>query len=193
MAEPEPKAQPGWYPDPSGAQRQRYFDGSTWTDNYSDDPKWVEPQTVKRQTPAWQIATVVVGAVAVVIFLVSRTGSARHTTPSTPPAEAKPVIAGPATLSPSECKVQIVPKCDGIFRVSDGGFLSTGVQAGWIRTEGPLPGRPNCAWTRLSGPDLTIANVIDTGTTTSEPVTVRIMADDFAFATYGCKPWSKIR
>jgi Domain of unknown function (DUF4352)/Protein of unknown function (DUF2510) len=25
----------GWYPDPSGAPRQRYFDGKAWTENYA--------------------------------------------------------------------------------------------------------------------------------------------------------------
>jgi hypothetical protein len=26
---------PGWYPDPSGVSRQRYFDGKQWTDSYA--------------------------------------------------------------------------------------------------------------------------------------------------------------
>jgi Protein of unknown function (DUF2510) len=26
----------GWYPDPAGAPRQRYFDGQEWTERYSD-------------------------------------------------------------------------------------------------------------------------------------------------------------
>jgi hypothetical protein len=25
----------GWYPDPGGAPRQRYFDGSAWTEHYA--------------------------------------------------------------------------------------------------------------------------------------------------------------
>jgi hypothetical protein len=25
----------GWYPDPSGARRKRYFDGSDWTEHYA--------------------------------------------------------------------------------------------------------------------------------------------------------------
>lgn len=29
---PPPKPSAGWYPDPNGAPTQRYFDGSTWTD-----------------------------------------------------------------------------------------------------------------------------------------------------------------
>ena len=31
------QAAPGWYPDPSGAPRQRYFDGEVWTDHYHDE------------------------------------------------------------------------------------------------------------------------------------------------------------
>lgn len=96
-------------------------------------------------------------------------------------------------MSPRECKVQAIPKCDGVFRVAGGG-ISTGILPGWIRTAGPrLTGNPHCTWTRLSGPDLTIANTIDAGSTTSTPATVQIQADDYAFATYGCQPWSKAR
>ncbi|MGA9360002.1 MAG: DUF2510 domain-containing protein, partial [Mycobacterium sp.] len=29
---PAPQPPPGWYPDPSGANTQRYFDGTKWTD-----------------------------------------------------------------------------------------------------------------------------------------------------------------
>ena len=31
------QAPPGWYPDPSGAPRHRYFDGELWTDQYRED------------------------------------------------------------------------------------------------------------------------------------------------------------
>ncbi len=30
-------AAPGWYPDPSGSARQRYFDGEVWTDHFHDE------------------------------------------------------------------------------------------------------------------------------------------------------------
>src|SRR5271155_4785450 len=33
-----PSAAPGWYPDPSGAPGQRYFDGTRWTEQRSDVP-----------------------------------------------------------------------------------------------------------------------------------------------------------
>jgi Protein of unknown function (DUF2510) len=29
----------GWYPDPAGGGRLRYFNGSTWTDHYSQPPR----------------------------------------------------------------------------------------------------------------------------------------------------------
>ncbi|ORA25217.1 hypothetical protein BST13_33365 [Mycobacterium aquaticum] len=32
MSAPPPTPSAGWYPDPHGAQTQRYFDGHTWTD-----------------------------------------------------------------------------------------------------------------------------------------------------------------
>lgn len=32
---------PGWYPDPAGAHAQRYFDGTTWTDQIAP---WPSPQ-----------------------------------------------------------------------------------------------------------------------------------------------------
>jgi len=37
MTDNSGQAAPGWYPDPSGAPRQRYFDGEIWTEHYHDD------------------------------------------------------------------------------------------------------------------------------------------------------------
>jgi hypothetical protein len=34
-----PAAPPGWYPDPAGTGRLRWWDGSTWTDQYSTPPQ----------------------------------------------------------------------------------------------------------------------------------------------------------
>lgn len=31
------QAPAGWYPDPSGSPRQRYFDGTNWTEHYHDE------------------------------------------------------------------------------------------------------------------------------------------------------------
>jgi Protein of unknown function (DUF2510) len=38
MSYPAPAPQPGWYPDPSGAPGQRYFDGQQWTINAPPPP-----------------------------------------------------------------------------------------------------------------------------------------------------------
>lgn len=35
LAVTTPSPAPGWYPDPSGAPQQRYFDGTSWTENYA--------------------------------------------------------------------------------------------------------------------------------------------------------------
>ncbi|SHW33092.1 Protein of uncharacterised function (DUF2510) [Mycobacteroides abscessus subsp. abscessus] len=187
-----PKPTAGWYPDPSGSPRQRYFDGSNWTDNYSDDAKWVT-QPEKRKIPRWQIAAAAAGCIVVVLVMVSVAGPDRRPPTPTRITEAVPVNAGPKTMSPSECKAQAVPKCDGVFRVTDGGFLSTGLLTGWIRTEGPLTGRSSCYWSRLSGPDESINNTIATGRLIEgQSATVEIKPGDYAFSTHGCQPWQKV-
>jgi TM2 domain-containing membrane protein YozV len=38
MLESFPQTPAGWYPDPSGAPGQRYFDGDVWTDNRAPAP-----------------------------------------------------------------------------------------------------------------------------------------------------------
>ena len=40
MSNPVPgQAPPGWYPDPSNADQQRYWNGATWTDNVA--PRYI--------------------------------------------------------------------------------------------------------------------------------------------------------
>jgi Excalibur calcium-binding domain/Protein of unknown function (DUF2510) len=49
----------GWYPDPAGTPRLRYFDGHAWTEQYAAlaPAAWPPPQTasapIKRQERAW--------------------------------------------------------------------------------------------------------------------------------------------
>lgn len=38
MTAPTP---PGWYPDPSGQPRHRYFDGNDWVDHYTPLVEWM--------------------------------------------------------------------------------------------------------------------------------------------------------
>lgn len=54
--------EPGWYPDPSGAPGQRYFDGSQWTDQRSTGA--TPPKTSKKR---WILFG---GLLAVVVFFV---------------------------------------------------------------------------------------------------------------------------
>lgn len=43
------QAAPGWYPDPTGAPSQRYFDGANWTDQHA--PLTPRPPTAVVQGP----------------------------------------------------------------------------------------------------------------------------------------------
>jgi hypothetical protein len=36
---PPPPPRPGWYPDPEASKAQRYFDGTNWTNKWSDPKK----------------------------------------------------------------------------------------------------------------------------------------------------------
>lgn len=40
----------GWYRDPDGGQRPRYWDGSAWTQHYADPPAAAEQPTAGQQT-----------------------------------------------------------------------------------------------------------------------------------------------
>lgn len=61
--------QPGWYPDPSGAPGQRYFDGQNWTDQRAAGQQ-PQPQvvyvTAPKKKPIWPWVLL---AIFVVIFL----------------------------------------------------------------------------------------------------------------------------
>ena len=59
---------PGWYPDPSGAPGQRYWDGVAWTDARPAPPGW-QPPTIDGQAEA-QCPGTVIGA-AVIAFILA--------------------------------------------------------------------------------------------------------------------------
>jgi hypothetical protein len=59
---------PGWYPDPSGAPGQRYWDGVAWTDARLAPPGW-QPPTIDGQAEA-QCPGTVIGA-AVIAFILA--------------------------------------------------------------------------------------------------------------------------
>ncbi|MGU3654095.1 DUF2510 domain-containing protein [Mycolicibacterium sp. A43C] len=64
MTEQQPAA--GWYPDPSGAGRQKYWDGQKWTDGPPPKPK---PQGFSRKTILFGVL-----AVFVVVAIISAFG-----------------------------------------------------------------------------------------------------------------------
>lgn len=94
----------GWYPDPSGMPRLRYFDGRMWTEHYSPQARLPVPQQNKRAVWPWIVGGVV--ALLGVLFLVglaAEGGSKDKTHPSASAtssvAPKKPTSAQPATPS----------------------------------------------------------------------------------------------
>jgi hypothetical protein len=241
---------PGWYPDPSGVSRQRYFDGKQWTDSYAPYATAATPPPPPGQsTPApkassldwWRQRSTTQrwllggGAGIAVLLLVIPNAMGANNKPNTPatssstssvslsptltdspsptatagawPTEAAPApSAAPLTpIAPQtayanhdgSCDGDITPKKDGICKVSDGGFLSVGLMAGWIESAGPRDpaSYPNCMWERLSGPDAGDVNMIiesdmmegSTGVTRAH-----IQPSDYAFWSKGCQPWERL-
>ncbi|MDO7882351.1 DUF2510 domain-containing protein [Antiquaquibacter soli] len=71
----------GWYPDPAGTPRARWWDGTAWTDTYQQPlppaaprPVLVAPAGTNPTTPWIWVIVVTAAAVAVVTFL-SATGT----------------------------------------------------------------------------------------------------------------------
>ncbi len=66
-----PRTPPGWYPDPSGAPQQRYFDGTHWTEFGTHSPHPPQPVGAKRNKKFVAIAAVagVLTAIGVIATL----------------------------------------------------------------------------------------------------------------------------
>lgn len=62
-----PYLTPGWYPDPSGAPRQRYFDGTQWTDACTPLADDAQP----RKKPAIGLGVIVLGVIGLVMSMQS--------------------------------------------------------------------------------------------------------------------------
>lgn len=92
---PDPQWQPpapGWYQDPSGAPRQRYFDGQGWTEHYSPLPR--TPKTTKRKVWPW------IAAGLAFLLVVGVASGGNKKTPS----------AAPASLAQTTSVVPPTPK-----------------------------------------------------------------------------------
>lgn len=68
MSAPTPA---GWYPDPAGTGQQRYFDGTSWTDNYAPAAgaavSNIPPASKKSNGKTWGI----IGAIALAVIVLS--------------------------------------------------------------------------------------------------------------------------
>jgi len=99
-------AQSGWYPDPAGTpNRYRYWDGTRWSDETTDDPRTPPPGTVPgprtvRRNSRWPLlagALALVLVIVVIAVLVLRGGNPAALTDPNPPA---PSISGWNDSSP---------------------------------------------------------------------------------------------
>lgn len=69
MSDAPKSAGPGWYPHPSMAGTQRYWDGSKWTDHVAPLPVAPEPPADPNWTRQRVLGTVLGLAVIVLLFL----------------------------------------------------------------------------------------------------------------------------
>lgn len=61
--------QAGWYPDPAGSGRQRYFDGENWTDNYAPAAATGPVPPIKTTGSTGKTLAIVFGALCAVLLL----------------------------------------------------------------------------------------------------------------------------
>jgi hypothetical protein len=76
-ASPPPDHEPGWYSDPLGSSKQRYFDGEAWTDNVHV-PEAAETYSKKTAwwRPGWRKMTwvLIIWCVVMAIWLIAAAG-----------------------------------------------------------------------------------------------------------------------
>jgi hypothetical protein len=54
MTNPNPSADRGWYPDPAGSPRRRFWDGSQWTVHYEEPRRSFDPIAWFGHVRLWQ-------------------------------------------------------------------------------------------------------------------------------------------
>lgn len=178
--------------DMPGSTLQCHSDDSESTTHHSNDaPIAKTPRSTNPRLAGWKIAVSVATAIALGLALGAVIEAERPVWVSNSKTVATAGNPEPKAMNPNECQARPVPQCDGTFRVVGGS--GRGIVTGWIRTDGPRPGGPpHCTWTRLSGAELTMKNTLAAGNMTDGPATVEIKPGDYAFATYGCRPWQKV-
>lgn len=100
MAVPLPP--PGWYPDPSGAPWQRYWDGHTWRGTNQPPPPAVQQRAGLSTGRKWAIAGAVVGGVVLLGVVGNLTEPAKEPASSpTTPTSVRAMPTGEPTLRPT--------------------------------------------------------------------------------------------
>jgi hypothetical protein len=108
----------GWYPDPSGTPRLRYFDGHAWTEHYAAlaPAAWAPPQTsnapIERQKRgSWKRKRVLIPAAVIAIGVINVANTPRSNRVATSPATtiATQVLAAEvtSTVSPSSSSTAV--------------------------------------------------------------------------------------
>jgi hypothetical protein len=96
MTAPPPPPPVGWYSDPSGSGKQRYWDGRTWTHFESHAPQ--------HDRPKWLVPVLIVAAVLAIILSSiggNDTEGDSAATSATTSASVRPTPAGEPTLRPT--------------------------------------------------------------------------------------------
>ena len=139
---------PGWYPDPGGdPERYRFFDGQTWSEATSPDPRAdppgprapTPPSTRPRPRPGLLIAALVLVVVAAVTVSVVIVGPGNRVGASQPTPMSTPVRAGGSNQTPDASPAQApCPRGDPLARLRyprdgrlHGGGLSLPARQGW--------------------------------------------------------------
>ena len=76
---PSPAA--GWYPDPEGEARLRYFDGGEWTASYAPSSTAKAVPWSWSQRPKWLVPTLIVGGLVALVAIANDGGDSGSSKP----------------------------------------------------------------------------------------------------------------
>jgi len=180
---------PGWYPDPSDASRQRYFDGKSWTENYAPfgAPTPAVGQPAKPGMSRGMKIGLGVGAAALALIALGSIGSSdkASSSSSTTVTVTRTVDVAPTTAKP--------PRIGPMTTIDDDGTYLVGkdIAPGQYRSAGGSDGRSDCYWQRLSGLGGRNDDIIASELAEGQQI-VEILPADVAFQSKHCQPWEKI-
>jgi hypothetical protein len=103
----QPRA--GWYPDPSDASRQRYFDGSAWTESYApfpapppgDGQRWAGSPAPPKKSNKGKWIVCGVGAVFLVMAIASTGNDNDDRKATVAESNAAATLSSPRSVAPS--------------------------------------------------------------------------------------------